>query len=116
MPPTPILVSWSSGKDSAWALHTLRQEPETWDVRGIFTTVTPAFDRVSVHGTPRWTLALQARHLGLPLYEIEIPYPCTNDDYEAATRAFLDRASALPAELTASHLAFGDLFLEDVRA
>ena len=116
MPPTPILVSWSSGKDSAWALHVLRQEPETWDVRGIFTTVTPAFDRVSVHGTPRWTLALQARHLGLPLYEIEIPYPCTNDDYEAATRAFLDRASAMPAELAASHLAYGDLFLEDVRA
>ena len=116
MSPTPILVSWSSGKDSAWTLHTLRQEPETWDVRGIFTTVTPAFDRVSVHGTPRWTLALQARHLGLPLYEIEIPYPCTNDDYEAATRAFLDRASAMPAELAASHLAYGDLFLEDVRA
>ncbi len=107
MPPTPILVSWSSGKDSAWALHTLRQEPETWDVRGIFTTVTPAFDRVSVHGTPRWTLALQARHLGLPLYEIEIPYPCTNDAYEEATRAFLDRASALPAEVAATMIDSG---------
>ena len=83
MPPTPILVSWSSGKDSAWALHVLRQQPEAWDVRGIFTTVTTAFDRVSVHGTPRWVLARQARHLGLPLYEIEIPYPCSNDAYEA---------------------------------
>lgn len=116
MPPNPILVSWSSGKDSAWALHVLRQQPDTWDVRGIFTTVTPAFDRVSVHGTPRWVLAQQARRLGLPLYEIEIPYPCSNDAYEAAMRAFLERVRRLPEARTASHLAFGDLFLEDVRA
>lgn len=115
MQPLPVLVSWSSGKDSAWALHLLRQQPDRWDVRGIFTTVTPAFDRVSVHGTPRWTLALQARHLGLPLYEVPIPYPCTNDDYERATNDFLERARRLPDNLTASHLAFGDLFLEDVR-
>ena len=78
--------------------------------------MTPAFDRVSVHGTPRWTLSLQARHLGLPLYEIEIPYPCTNDAYEEATRGFLDRIPELPADLAASHLAFGDLFLEDARS
>ncbi len=116
MSPTPVLVSWSSGKDSAWALHGLRQQPETWDVRGVFTTVTPAFDRVSVHGTPRWVLAEQARRLGLPLYEIEIPYPCTNDLYEAATRGFLQRVGRLPEARTAQHLAFGDLFLEDIRA
>ena len=116
MPPTPILVSWSSGKDSAWALHVLRAQPEAWDVRGIFTTVTPAFDRVSVHGTPRWVLARQARCLALPLYEIEIPYPCTNEMYEAAMRGFLERVRRLPEARTASHFAFGDLFLEDVRA
>lgn len=50
--PTPVLVSWSSGKDSAWALHTLRQQPDKYDVRGIFTTVTTTFDRVSIHSTP----------------------------------------------------------------
>lgn len=116
MPPTPILVSWSSGKDSAWALHVLRQQPETWDVRGVFTTVTPAFDRVSVHGTPRRVLEQQARRLGLPLSEIEIPYPCSNDAYEAAMRGFLERVRRLPEARTARRLAFGDLFLEDVRA
>ena len=116
MSPTPVLVSWSSGKDSAWTLHELRQQPEIWDVRGIFTTVTPAFDRVSVHGTPRWVLAEQARRLGLPLYEIEIPHPCSNDLYESATRGFLQRVGSLPDARRAQHLAFGDLFLEDVRA
>ncbi|MDE2980362.1 MAG: ATP-binding protein [Gemmatimonadota bacterium] len=116
MPPTPIFVSWSSGKDSAWALHVLRQQPETWDVRGIFTTVTTAFDRVSVHGTPRWALEQQARRLRLPIYEIEIPYPCSNDAYDTAMHGFLARARGLPEVRTASHLAFGDLFLEDVRA
>ena len=85
-------------------------------MRGVFTTVTPAFDRVSVHGTPRWVLAEQVRRLGLPLYEIEIPYPCTNDLYEAATRGFLQRVGRLPEARTAQHLAFGDLFLEDIRA
>lgn len=116
MPPTPIFVSWSSGKDSAWALHALRQQPESWTVRGIFTTVTPAFGRVSVHGTPRRVLEQQAGRLGLPLYEIEIPYPCSNDAYEAAMRGFLERVRRLPEARTARHLAFGDLFLEDVRA
>ena len=89
----PVMVSWSSGKDSAWALHTLRQQPERYDVRGMFTTVTTTFDRISIHATPRWVLKLQSERLGLPLYEIPIPSPCTNAQYEA----------------------FGDLFLEDIR-
>ena len=110
-----MLVSWSSGKDSAWALHTLRQQPERYDVRGVFTTVTETFDRVSIHSAPGWTLRLQAARLGLPLYEIPIPYPCPNDAYEEAMRAFLDRVRELPEESTARHLAFGDLFLEDIR-
>ena len=113
---TPVLVSWSSGKDSAWALHTLRQEPERYDVRGIFTTVTKTFDRVSIHSTPAWVLKQQAEKLGVPLYEIPIPYPCSNAIYEAAMQKFLTEVETLPEHLTASHFAFGDLFLEDIRA
>ena len=113
---TPVLVSWSSGKDSAWALHTLRQEPELYDVRGIFTTVTKTFDRVSIHSTPAWVLKQQAEKLGVPLYEIPIPYPCSNAIYEEAMRKFLTAVETLPEHLTASHFAFGDLFLEDIRA
>lgn len=114
--PTPVLVSWSSGKDSAWALHTLRQQSERYDVRGIFTTVTKTFDRVSIHSTPAWVLKQQAEKLGVPLYEIPIPYPCSNAIYEEAMRQFLAEVEALPERMTASHFAFGDLFLEDIRA
>ena len=114
--PMSVLVSWSSGKDSAWALHTLRQQPEKYEVRGIFTTVTKTFDRVSIHSTPAWVLKQQADKLGVPLYEIPIPYPCSNEIYEAAMREFLAEVEALPENLTASHFAFGDLFLEDIRA
>ena len=114
--PTPVLVSWSSGKDSAWALHTLRQQTELYDVRGIFTTVTKTFDRVSIHSTPIWVLKQQAEKLGVPLYEIPIPYPCSNEIYEAAMRKFLGEVEALPEHLTSMHFAFGDLFLEDIRA
>ena len=113
--PLPVLVSWSSGKDSAWALHTLRRQPEKYQVRGVFTTVTSTFDRVSLHSTPGWVLRAQAERLGLPLYEIPIPYPCPNETYEEAMRLFLDRMRALPKEESARHLAFGDLFLEDIR-
>jgi len=112
---TPILVSWSSGKDSAWALHVLRQQVEQYDVRGIFTTVTPHFDRVSIQATPRRVLQMQAQRLGLPLYEIPIPYPCPNEAYETAMREFLDQVRRLPPDLAASTFAFGDLFLEDIR-
>ncbi len=111
----PVLVSWSSGKDSAWALHVLRSQPDKYDVRGVFTTVTPEFDRVSIQATPRSVLRRQAEVMGLPLHEIPIPYPCSNAEYEQAMREFLDHARALPEDLGAEHLAFGDLFLEDIR-
>lgn len=114
--PTPVLVSCSSGKDSAWALHTLRQQPEKYDVRGIFTTVTKTFERVSIHSTPTWVLEQQAEKLGVPLFQIPIPYPCSNEIYEEAMRKFLAEVEALPQHLTVSHFAFGDLFLEDIRA
>ena len=113
--PTPVLVSWSSGKDSAWALHTLRQQPERYDVRGIFTTVTKTFNRVSIHSTPGWVLKQQSEKLRVPLYEIPIPYPCSDAIYEEAMRKFLSEVEVLPEHLTASHFAFGDLFLEDIR-
>ena len=112
----PVLVSWSSGKDSAWALHVLRQQPERYDVRGIFTTVTPHFGRVAIQATPIRVLRVQAERLGLPLYEIPIPYPCSNEEYEAAMSRFLEMVRGLPPELTANTFAFGDLFLEDIRA
>ncbi len=111
----PVLVSWSSGKDSAWALHTLRQQAERYDVRGVFTTVTPHFDRVSIQATPRRVLRLQAARLGLPLYEIPIPYPCPNEEYEAAMLKFLQEVRDLPDDLRGDTFAFGDLFLEDIR-
>ena len=112
---TPVLVSWSSGKDSAWALHVLRQQPDVYDVRGVFTTVTPHFDRVAIQATPRRVLRTQAERLGLPLYEIPIPYPCPNEAYEAAMLQFLERVRNLPDDLTADTIAFGDLFLDDIR-
>ena len=115
MTPRPVLVSWSSGKDSAWALHLLRQQPDQYDVRGIFTTVTPDSDRVAIQATPRSVLRLQAERVGLPLYEIPIPEPCPNDVYEAAMLQFLDRVRDLPSHLAADLFAFGDLFLEDIR-
>ncbi len=115
MSPTPVLVSWSSGKDSAWALHVLRAQPERFAVRGVFTTVTERFQRVSIHSTPTWVLQAQAARLGVPLYEIPIPYPCSNAQYESAMEQFLARMRELPRHLAASLLAFGDLFLEDIR-
>ncbi len=113
--PTPVLVSWSSGKDSAWTFYTLCKRPELYSVRGVFTTVTKTFDRVSIHSTPSWVLKQQAEKLGVPLYEIPIPYPCSNAQYEAAMVAFVTRARELPEDSRATHFAFGDLFLEDIR-
>ena len=104
-------VWWSTGKDSAWTLHRLR-EAEDVDVTGIVTTVTATFDRVSIHGTPRSILRAQAEALGLPLFEVELTYPSSNDEYEAAVRPVL----ALARRHGVETMAFGDLFLADVRA
>jgi uncharacterized protein (TIGR00290 family) len=104
------LLAWSSGKDSAWTLHVLRQQGEV-DVVGLLTTVNRAFDRVAMHAVRRDLLAAQAAAVGLPLATVEIPYPCSNDEYEVAMEAAIGRARG--AGVTA--VAFGDLFLEDVR-
>jgi uncharacterized protein (TIGR00290 family) len=110
-PPRPkALLAWSSGKDSAWTLHVLRQQGEV-DVVGLLTTVNRSFDRVAMHAVRRDLLVAQAAAVGLPLLTVEIPYPCSNDEYEAAMAAAIGRARG--DGVTA--VAFGDLFLEDVR-
>ena len=105
-----ILVSWSSGKDSAWMLHTLqRQHPGA--VGGLLTTLNGAFDRVAMHAVRRSLLEAQAAAANLPLYPIALPWPCTNADYERLMGAAVARFVADGF----THVAFGDLFLEDVR-
>ncbi len=104
------LLAWSSGKDSAWTLHALRQRADV-DVVGLLTTINQAFDRVAMHAVRRELLAAQAEAVGLPLFTVEIPYPCSNAQYEAAMAAAMERARG--DGITA--VAFGDLFLEDVR-
>jgi len=106
-----VLLSWSSGKDSAWTLHVLRQNPDV-EVVGLLTTVNTTHDRVAMHSTRRVILEAQARACGLPLHVIPLPWPCSNDVYERAMREAV--ASALEHGVT--HVAFGDLFLEDIRA
>lgn len=105
------LLSWSSGKDSAWALHVLREEAEV-DVVGLLTTFNAAFDRVAMHGVRRELVELQAAVLGLPLWPVMLPWPCPNNAYEAAMVAVLGDAR----HEGVTHVAFGDLFLEDIRA
>jgi uncharacterized protein (TIGR00290 family) len=105
------LLSWSSGKDSAWALHLLRQQ-RTVDVVALLTTVNELHDRVAMHAVRRTLLEHQAAAVGLPVWVVPIPSPCTNEQYEAAMRAALDRAIAEGID----RVAFGDLFLEDIRA
>ena len=105
------LLSWSTGKDSAWSLHVLRQRPDV-EVVGLFTTVNAAFDRVAMHAVRRKLLEAQAEAAGLPLHVIEIPWPCPNEAYEAALGAFVAAQKAQGI----SAMAFGDLFLEDIRA
>lgn len=104
------LVSWSTGKDSAWALHEARRWSDL-EVVGLLTTVTEAFHRVSMHGVREELLEAQARALGLPLFKVPIPYPCPNATYEEAMTNALDQAR----ERGVTRIVFGDLFLRDVR-
>ncbi|MEZ5979614.1 MAG: ATP-binding protein [Planctomycetota bacterium] len=110
MPRTPVLLSWSSGKDSAHALAVLRRDPAV-EVRALLCTVR-ADDRVAMHGVRRELLERQARAAGLPLLTVELPTPTPNDAYERLMRDALQPARRDGIEA----VAFGDLFLEDVRA
>ena len=105
-----ILLSWSSGNDSAWALHRLN-ETHPGAVGGLLTTVNEAVDRVAMHAVRRSVLTAQARMAGLPLRVVPIPHPCPNEVYEE--RMAVAVAEAIKDGFT--HVAFGDLFLEDVR-
>ncbi len=105
------LIAWSSGKDSAWALHEVRRAGE-YDVVGALTTVTETFARVSMHGVREDILRAQHEAIGLPSAIVPIPYPCPNEIYEVRMAAALTDAKAAGV----THVIFGDLFLEDVRA
>lgn len=106
----PTLLSWSSGKDSAWALHLLRQSPEL-EVVGLLTTINQVADRVAMHAVRSELLRAQADAVGLPLFTVPIPSPCSNAEYEAAMATAVARARADGISV----MAFGDLFLEDIR-
>ncbi len=104
------LLSWSSGKDSAWALHVLRQTAEV-DVVGLLTTTNAAFDRVAMHGVRESLLEAQAVATGLPLWKVPLPWPCSNEAYESRMAQVCLEAVAKGMGV----MAFGDLFLEEVR-
>ena len=104
-----VLLSWSSGKDSAWTLHDLRQQGV--DVVGLLTSFNEAAGRVSMHAVRQALVEAQASAAGLPLWPLYLPWPCSNDLYEQRMRVVIDRAR----EDGITHVAFGDLFLEDIR-
>jgi len=105
-----VALSWSSGKDSAWTLHLLRQRPDI-QVAALITTFNSEADRVAMHAVRRSLVEAQAERTGLPLWAVELPWPCSNAEYEDRMRTVCQRATA--AGITA--VAFGDLFLQDVR-
>jgi uncharacterized protein (TIGR00290 family) len=105
------LLAWSSGKDSAWSLHLLRRNPEI-SVVGLLTTINEAFDRVAMHAVRRALLDRQCESVGLPMWPVPIPWPCSNQQYEACMSEVCRRAVAEGIEA----IAFGDLYLADIRA
>ena len=106
-----ILLSWSSGKDSAWSLHVLRQRGE-YEVAGLLTTFNEAADRVAMHAVRRELVEQQADAAGLPLWAVPLPWVCSNEQYESLMSQTCSKAVSEGIE----GVAFGDLFLEDVRA
>jgi uncharacterized protein (TIGR00290 family) len=113
--PKPILLSWSGGKDSAWALHLLRtdlQLSERYRVVGLMTTINQQFSRVAMHGFRESLLDLQGEATGLPFWKVPLPWPCSNEIYESLMAETCVRAVAEGIQ----GIAFGDLFLEDIRA
>ncbi len=106
-----VLLSWSSGKDSAWTLHILRQQPDT-EVVGLLTTFNQSANRVAMHAVRRELVDAQAAAVRLPLWDVPLPSPCSNADYERLMAGVIERAR----NDRITHVAFGDLFLEDVRA
>jgi uncharacterized protein (TIGR00290 family) len=106
-----VLLSWSSGKDSAWALHIMRQRGDV-EVVALLTTINRTAGRVAMHAVRERLVEIQAEAAGLPLWKVDIPQKCSNDQYETAMAAAMGRAKAEGIQA----VAFGDLFLQDVRA
>jgi uncharacterized protein (TIGR00290 family) len=106
----PVLLAWSSGKDSAYTLHVLRERPDV-EVVGLLTTINEAYDRVAMHAVRLTLLEAQAEAVGLPLFLARIPSPCPNEIYETVMAEALEDARARDVRA----VAFGDLFLEEVR-
>jgi len=111
MPAPKAFMSWSSGKDSAFALHTARREGLA-DIVGVLTTINEIYDRVAMHGVRNALLDRQIAALGLPAIKVMLPSPCPNEIYEAR----MEKACAEIKAQGVDHMVFGDLFLEDIRA
>jgi uncharacterized protein (TIGR00290 family) len=106
-----VLLSWSSGKDSTWALNLLSQQKDV-QVAALFTTFNRAADRVAMHAVRRSLVEAQAERIRIPLWPVDLPWPCSNAEYEEIMRGVWSRARAEGMEA----VAFGDLFLRDIRA
>lgn len=106
-----VMMAWSSGKDAAWALHQLKLS-DRCDIKVLMTTLNATFDRVAMHGVRHECLVLQAQSVGIPLLPVMLPWPCSNEAYESAMASALQEAQQ---HYGITHVAFGDLFLEDVR-
>ena len=109
-PRPKALLSWSSGKDSTWALHVMRQQADV-EVVGLLTTFNDAFDRVAMHAVRSELVEAQAATAGLPLFPVMLPHPCSNEVYEERMKAAVAEAKSKGV----THIAFGDLFLQDIR-
>jgi uncharacterized protein (TIGR00290 family) len=105
------LLSWSSGKDSAWSLHLLRQQNQ-YETVGLLTTFNQAANRVAMHAVRRSLVQAQARAVGIPLWDVDLPWPCSNADYDSIMGETCKSAVRAGIEC----IAFGDLFLTDIRA
>lgn len=106
-----VVLSWSSGKDSAWTLYQLQQSKNI-EIVGLLTTINSEFNRIAMHAVREELLDAQANAAELPLFKVPLPWPCSNIEYEAAIKsAFEDIRVAYDV----THIAYGDLFLEDVR-
>ena len=106
-----VLLSWSSGKDSAWSLHLLRQQSE-YEIVGLLTTFNQTANRVAMHAVRRSLVEAQAKAAGIPLWDVDLPWPCSNADYECIMKETCKAA----VQTGIGYIAFGDLFLTDIRA